>query len=125
MTKIACLEAILEKHMATIILDARQVGVVVPAHLKGEHRLVLNLSYLYRNVNLQIDDWGVRAVLSFDGSDFATCVPWSAIYMISNPATNAHQVYPEGAPFAALEKAAQDPQPAAEKPRRHLSLVKN
>jgi len=68
-------------------LDARRDGVVVPAHLKGEAHLVLQ----YGNdlpipiPDLQIDENGVSATLSFARTPWPTVVPWSAVYVVTSP----------------------------------------
>jgi stringent starvation protein B len=68
-------------------LDARRDGVVVPAHLKGEAHLVLQ----YGNdlpipiPDLQIDEHGVSATLSFARTPWPTMVPWSAVYVVTSP----------------------------------------
>ena len=68
-------------------LDARREGVVVPAHLKSEAHLVLQ----YGNdlpipiPDLQIDEQGVSATLSFARTPWATVVPWSAVYVVTSP----------------------------------------
>jgi stringent starvation protein B len=68
-------------------LDARRDGVVVPAHLKGEAHLVLQ----YGNdlpipiPDLQIDENGVSATLSFARTPWPTVVPWTAVYVVTSP----------------------------------------
>jgi len=68
-------------------LDARRDGVVVPAHLKGEAHLVLQ----YGNdlpipiPDLQIDENGVSATLSFARTPWPTVIPWSAVYVVTSP----------------------------------------
>lgn len=68
-------------------LDARREGVVVPAHLKGEAHLVLQ----YGNdlpipiPDLQIDENGVCATLSFARTPSPTVVPWTAVYVVTSP----------------------------------------
>jgi stringent starvation protein B len=68
-------------------LDARRDGVVVPTHLKGEAHLVLQ----YGNdlpipiPDLQIDENGVSATLSFARTPWPTVIPWSAVYVVTSP----------------------------------------
>jgi len=68
-------------------LDARREGVVVPDHLKGEAHLVLQ----YGNdlpipiPDLQIDENGVSATLSFARTPWSTVIPWSAVYVVTSP----------------------------------------
>ena len=78
--------ALLREGWTSLHLDARRVGVVVPAHLKGEGHLVLQ----YGNdlpipiPDLQVDDYGVTATLSFARSPHQTVVPWSAVYVVTS-----------------------------------------
>ena len=68
-------------------LDARREGVVVPTHLQGEAHLVLQ----YGNdlaipiPDLQIDENGVSATLSFARTPWPTVVPWTAVYVVTSP----------------------------------------
>lgn len=78
--------ALLREGWTSLHLDARRAGVVVPAHLKGEGHLVLQYG---RNLpipipDLQIDDIGVSATLSFARTPHRTVVPWSAVYVIAS-----------------------------------------
>jgi len=59
---------------------------VVPVHLKGEGHLVLQYG---RNLpipipDLQVDESGVSATLSFARAPHQTVVPWSAVYVIAS-----------------------------------------
>ena len=59
----------------------------MPAHLKGEAHLVLQ----YGNdlpipiPDLQIDETGVSATLSFARTPWPTMVPWTAVYVVTSP----------------------------------------
>src|SRR5207244_13422816 len=66
-------------------LDARRPGVIVPAHLRGEAHLVLQYGHdLPISIpDLEVDDYGVRATLSFSRLPQLTVVPWSAIYVVA------------------------------------------
>lgn len=59
---------------------------MVPVHLKGEGHLVLQYgSNLPIPIpDLQIDESGVSATLSFARSPHQTVVPWSAVYVIAS-----------------------------------------
>ena len=78
--------ALLREGWTSLHLDARRAGVVVPIHLKGEGHLVLQ----YGNdlpipiPDLQVDDFGVTATLSFARSPHHTVVPWSAVYVVAS-----------------------------------------
>lgn len=76
------LTAFLERGMTTVILDSRQPGVDVPdAH--RDARLLLNLSYRFGGVNLQVNDWGVRCSLTFNGAACPVAIPWAALYGVA------------------------------------------
>jgi stringent starvation protein B len=66
-------------------LDARRPGVIVPAHLRGEAHLVLQYGHdLPISIpDLEVDDYGVRATLSFSRSPNLTVIPWSAVYVVA------------------------------------------
>lgn len=78
--------ALLREGWTSLHLDARRAGVTVPIHLKGEGHLVLQ----YGNdlpipiPDLQVDDFGVTATLSFARSPHQTVVPWSAVYVVAS-----------------------------------------
>jgi stringent starvation protein B len=78
--------ALLREGWTSLHLDARRAGVVVPVHLRGEGHLVLQ----YGNdlpipiPDLQVDDFGVIATLSFARSPQYTVVPWSAVYVVAS-----------------------------------------
>jgi stringent starvation protein B len=78
--------ALLREGWTSLHLDARRDGVVVPVRLKGEGHLVLQ----YGNdlpipiPDLQVDEFGVSATLSFARSPQQTVVPWSAVYVVAS-----------------------------------------
>ena len=88
----------LEKGMTMVHLDARRPGVIVPANLKNEPHLLLNLSYRFDPPDLAVGEWGVRSTLTFAGSRFTIAVPWSALYAISSHLTKEFWMYPEDMP---------------------------
>ena len=67
-------------------LDARRAGVVVPPSLKSEAHLVLQYGHdlPIPIPDLEIDDYGVRATLSFSRTACQTVVPWSAVYVLAS-----------------------------------------
>jgi stringent starvation protein B len=77
--------ALLREGWTSLHLDARRPGVIVPAHLRGEAHLVLQYGHdLPISIpDLEIDDYGVRATLSFQRTPHLTVVPWSAIYVVA------------------------------------------
>ncbi len=59
--------ALLREGWTSLHLDARRPGVIVPTHLRGEAHLVLQYGHdLPISIpDLEVDDYGVRATLSF------------------------------------------------------------
>ncbi|MCP3138403.1 ClpXP protease specificity-enhancing factor SspB [Pyxidicoccus xibeiensis] len=123
--------AALDQGMVMIHLDARRPGVLVPASIKGEAHLRLNLSYRFDPPDLTVGEWGVRCTLSFSGSRFTVAVPWSALFAIASHVTKEFWMYPDDMPPELLQQPAsarpQQPVPvvpvAAERPRAFLREV--
>lgn len=84
-TKQQAFLALLKRGWASLHLDARQPGVVVPQSFRGEPHLVLQYGYDLPILipDLEVDDQQVRATLSFSRMAQLTVVPWSAVYVIS------------------------------------------
>jgi stringent starvation protein B len=77
--------ALLHAGWASLHLDARGAGVVVPAPFSSQAHLVLQYG---RNMpipitDLEVTDEGLSATLSFSRVPHRTYVPWSAVYAIS------------------------------------------
>jgi stringent starvation protein B len=108
--------AALDQGMVMIHLDARRPGVAVPAHLKNEAHLRLNLSYRFDPPDLSVGDWGVRCTLSFGGSRAKVAVPWSALFAVASHVTREFWLFPEDMPPELLQHAppaeASAPRPA-------------
>lgn len=131
--------AALDQGMVMIHLDARRPGVLVPASLRGEAHLRLNLSYRFEPPDLTVGEWGVRSTLSFSGSRFTVAVPWSALFAIASHVTKEFWMYPEEMPPELLQQppvasasVVRPPQPqpvpmpvAAERPRAFLREVQS
>jgi stringent starvation protein B len=77
--------ALLREGWTSLHLDARRPGVVVPDALKREPHLVLQYGHdlPIPIPDLEIDDYGVRATLSFSRTAHRTVVPWSAVYVVA------------------------------------------
>jgi stringent starvation protein B len=77
--------ALLREGWTSLHLDARRPGVIVPTHLRGEAHLVLQYGHdLPISIpDLEVDDYGVRATLSFSRLPQLTVVPWSAVYVVA------------------------------------------
>jgi stringent starvation protein B len=99
----------LEQGVTQVHLDARRPGVLVPAAMKTDPHLVLNLSYRFDPPDLTVSDWGVRETLSFKGERFTVGVPWSALYAIASHVSRQFWMYPDDMPeellAGAVEKA--------------------
>ena len=74
----------MQEGRTSIHLDARRAGVVVPEHLKNEAHLVLQygIDLPIPIPDLQVDEQGVSATLSFARCPYQTAVPWSAVYVV-------------------------------------------
>jgi stringent starvation protein B len=114
----------LEEGMSQLHLDARRPGVLVPEKFRGEHHLVLNVSYRFDPPDLSVSEWGVRQTLSFGGSRFTVAVPWSALYAIASLVTREYWMFPDDMPEelaeAATEKATLPAPPEAPKGPRSI-----
>jgi stringent starvation protein B len=77
--------ALLRESWTSLHLDARRPGVIVPAHLKSEPHLVLQYGHdlPIPILDLEVDEHGVRATLSFSKHPQRTVVPWSAVYVVT------------------------------------------
>ncbi len=88
-----------------IHVDARRPGALVPASLKQEAHLRLNLSYRFDPPDLTVGDWGIRSTLSFSGARFRVAVPWSALFAITSYATKEFWMYPDDMPKELIQQA--------------------
>jgi stringent starvation protein B len=77
--------ALLRESWTSLHLDARRPGVIVPPHLKSEPHLVLQYGHdlPIPIPDLEVDEHGVRATLSFSKHPQRTVVPWSAVYVVT------------------------------------------
>jgi stringent starvation protein B len=71
----------LAKGMITVQLDARMLNVAVPEKLAAEGQLKLNLSMEFANPPV-LEDWGIKAMLTFDGVATECRLPWESIYVL-------------------------------------------
>lgn len=95
--------AFLERGVAMLHLDARRAGVSVPQRYAGQAQLLLKFSYRYGLSDLLIDEWGVRATLSFSNRPFLCALPWSAVFAITSETSGAGQLWPEDVPAEVAE----------------------
>jgi stringent starvation protein B len=77
--------ALLREGWTSLHLDARRPGVIVPPQLQGEPHLVLQYGHdlPIPIPDLEVDEYGVRATLSFSRTAHRTVVPWSAVYVVA------------------------------------------
>jgi stringent starvation protein B len=77
--------ALLREGWTSLHLDARRPGVVVPQQLRGEPHLVLQYGHdlPIPIPDLEVDEYGVHATLSFSRAAHRTVVPWSAVYVVA------------------------------------------
>ena len=75
---------LLEDGPVLVHLDARRPGVDVPDQHRSEPKLVLRLGHgLTPPIpDLDIDDTGIRATLTFRGKPFGCKIPWAAVYAV-------------------------------------------
>lgn len=120
------LENLLGQGMVMVTIDARSEGAVVPRQFNGDPQLRLNLSYRF-GLPINVDEWGVRARLTFSGVPFDCELPWPSIYMIVSHVTGQPFLFPEHVPQELMQLATQmrtDGVPVAEQPKKpKLALV--
>src|SRR5689334_10723009 len=77
--------ALLREGWTSLHLDARRPGVIVPPQLRGEPHLVLQYGHdlPIPIPDLEVDEYGVHATLSFSRAAHRTVVPWSAVYVVA------------------------------------------
>jgi stringent starvation protein B len=93
-----CLEKLLAEGMVFLQLDPRVSGVDLPAHLRRQAVVGLNLSLNFRIDVFEIDDEGVRASLSFQGQRHLCVLPFEAIFLMGLAEGEGTFVFPESAP---------------------------
>jgi stringent starvation protein B len=76
--------ALLKEGWTSLHLDARRPGVIVPEGFRGEAHLVLQYGHdlPIPIPDLDVDEYGVRATLSFSRYPQLTMIPWSAVYAV-------------------------------------------
>ena len=91
--------ALLKEGSTSLHLDARRPGVVVPDAFRQEAHLMLQYGYdLAISIpDLEVDEHGVRATLSFSRTPHVTVIPWSAVYAIAS-LDGRGVLYPEDVP---------------------------
>lgn len=82
-------EAFMDLHgtgLVRVHLDARRTGVVLPSRfLRAKH---LTLEYGHNLPTpvegLEVDGFGIRAILSFERDRSVTFIPWSAVFAVTD-----------------------------------------
>lgn len=69
--------------MVQVTINSTFPGVELPEHLMNKHRVILNLSYRFKD-HIDITEMGVTTVLSFVGVDHPVVLPWSSIWYVDN-----------------------------------------
>jgi stringent starvation protein B len=93
-----CLEKLLAEGLVFVQLDPRVPGVDLPAHLRQQPVVGLNLSLNFRIEVFEIDDVGIRASLSFQGQRHLCVLPFEAIFLMGLAEGEGTFVFPESAP---------------------------
>ncbi|MES1206909.1 MAG: ClpXP protease specificity-enhancing factor SspB [Pseudomonadota bacterium] len=77
--------ALLKEGWTSLHLDARRTGVLVPESFRLEAHLILQYGHdlPIPIPDLDIDQDGVRATLSFSRNAHSTFIPWSAVYAVT------------------------------------------
>ncbi len=96
--KLAAFARYIEDGMVMVTIDARPVGVKVPAQFRGNCQLNLNFSHRFFLDDFEYDDRGVRASLSFSGTSSLCDIPWPAVWMIRSHVTGEVALAPDDVP---------------------------
>jgi stringent starvation protein B len=109
--------ALLKEGSTSLHLDARRPGVVVPEAFRQEAHLMLQYGYdLAISIpDLEVDEHGVRATLSFSRTPHLTVIPWTAVYAIAS-VDGRGVLYPEDVPGDVSVMAGAEPGEAAQAP---------
>jgi stringent starvation protein B len=107
--------ALLKEGSTSLHLDARRPGVVVPDAFRQEAHLMLQYGYdLAISIpDLEVDEYGVRATLSFSRTPHLTVIPWTAVYAIAS-VDGRGVLYPEDVPGDVSVMAGAEPGEAAQ-----------
>jgi hypothetical protein len=118
--------------LARLVIDGTSAGVVLPDKLDGRNGPI---SLHYGNniphppIDMEVDDWGVRATLQFpDLGDFATAIPWSSVIEVSDMEWFLWRDRQKARFFAEMQEEHRKKLPPkytkkGKKARRHLKLV--
>lgn len=105
--KQSVLNASLDKGKVKIYINTRVEGVVLPSHLMASQGTALNLSRHFPGP-MNLGDFGICAVLSFQGRSFTVEVPWEAIMAVED--TDSFHDFSTAQAFG-LAQAVTEPRP--------------
>lgn len=108
-------------------IDTRRPGVRVPDRYLGEPALALNLSWRFAHTEMVLNDHGVAATLRFDRVPFRCLLPWSSIWGLLSPGSDAVHVWPPDLPEVLGGPPRPDEEPApppVEPTRPQLSVLR-
>jgi hypothetical protein len=90
---------------------------------QDDAQLRLNLSRRF-GLPLEINDWGVRATLTFAGTPHDCKLPWSSIYQVVSHVAADHYLFPDEVPEEFVRSAVDARREAPpQRPRPRLALV--
>jgi stringent starvation protein B len=98
------LEQLLTEGMVLVALDARLPEVDVPTHLGQDPQLRLNLSHRF-GLPMAVQEWGVRATLTFAGVPYSCCFPWRAVFLMVSHVSGQPYLFPDDIPAELLSQA--------------------
>lgn len=96
--KLAIFTEMVAEGTVMVTLDTRVSGVIVPPDFQGNLQLNLNFDHDYGIRDFDYDSQGVRASLSFGGVNKLCDIPWDAVYILRNEASDDAVAFPESLP---------------------------
>ncbi|MCS6915777.1 MAG: hypothetical protein RMK29_15695 [Myxococcales bacterium] len=120
---------LLEDAWVLVHLDPRHPEVKLPEYLRQQPHLILQYGYNMPVpiVDLQIDDRGISATLSFQRTAHATFVPWAAVFAMADGDRRGYvweKDVPKDLKPPAVPPPPQEPAKPARRPRpSYLKLV--
>lgn len=95
------LRRLLGNGLTMIYINPQAEGVQLPAHLMEQKSCAITLSWRFAaSVNLRLDLQGVRANLSFKGTNFPCVIPWRAIFAMGRVNEGPSAIWPDNIPEA-------------------------
>lgn len=89
------MERLLDSGKVMVHLLPGLLGVRVPSQFRNLPILRLNFSYRFGIADFQVDERGVRASLSFGGTNYFCDIPWGAVLALSSEPTDEFYVWVE------------------------------